>query len=304
MPATPATDPTSVVLPAVLALVAIVATLGILWKSLFNRSAPLPTVVLADGEIVSSVPLPPELPVGRVPVWFYRPLDLLGVAFVFLIFAGMAIASSQVKQPAVDSLAPEVLVVNIGFQFLLAGIVAVTILFRVGVIEWLGLRWPRWYLVFLIAPGAVIGMWMLFGGLQAAGFMEWLKSMGVDQIQDSVELLQKSNNPLTLSLMVAAAVVVAPICEEIVFRGYLYPILKRFSGVWVAGLCSALLFSCAHGNLVALLPLLIFGIVQVVIYEKTGSLWAPIAVHFCFNSASVLAQLAVRYYDLPVEMPS
>ena len=102
----------------------------------------------------------------------------------------------------------------------------------------------------------------------------------------------------------AAAVLVAPICEEIVFRGYLYPILKRFSGVWVAGLCSALLFSCAHGNLVALLPLLIFGIVQVVIYEKTGSLWAPIAVHFCFNSASVLAQLAVRYYDIPVEMPS
>lgn len=304
MPATPATDPTSVVLPAVLALVAIVATLGILWKSLFNRSAVMPTVVLADGEIASSVPLPPELPVGRVPVWFYRPLDLLGAAFVFFIFAGMAIASSRIEQPAVDSLAPEVLVVNIGFQFLLAGIVAVSVLFRVGVIEWLGLRWPRWYLVFLIGPGAVIGMWMLFGGLQAAGYMKWLKSMGVDQIQESVELLQKSNDPLTLSLMAAAAVLVAPICEEIVFRGYLYPILKRFSGVWVAGLCSALLFSCAHGNLVALLPLLIFGIVQVVIYEKTGSLWAPIAVHFCFNSASVLAQLAVRYYDIPVEMPS
>lgn len=302
MPAVSEIDLTSVVFPAVLAVVAVIAALGVMWKSL--RTPAAPTVVLADGEVVDSAPLPPELPVGTVPVGFYRPLDLLGVAFVFLVFALLAIASTQAKEPAVDNLAPEVLVVNIFFQFMIAGIVALTLVFRTNVIEWLGLRWPRWYLVFLIGPGAVIGMWLLFGGLQVAGYMKWLKSMGVDQIQDSVELLQKSNNPVTLALMAATAVLVAPVCEEIVFRGYLYPILKRFSGVWVAGLCSALLFSCAHGNLVALLPLFIFGIVQVVTYEKTGSLWAPIAIHFCFNSASVLVQMAIRYFDIPVEMPS
>ncbi len=301
MPAVSEIELASAILPAVLAAVAIIATLGVMWKSL--RTPAALSVVPADGEIVAA-PLPPELPVGNVPVWFYRPPDLLGAAFVFFVFAWLAISTSLVKQPAVESLAPEMLVVSIFFQFMIAGIVALTLVFRTSVIEWLGLRWPRWYLVFLIGPGAVIGMWVLFGGLQAAGYMEWLKSMGVDQIQDSVELLQKSNNPVTLALMAGTAMLVAPVCEEIVFRGYLYPVLKRFSGVWVAGLCSALLFSCAHGNLVALLPLFIFGIVQVVFYEKTGSIWAPIAIHFCFNSASVLVQMAIRYFDLPVEMPS
>lgn len=297
-------DPTPLVLPAVLAFVAVLAALGVLWKMWVGRTAGAPTLVLADGEMVQSVALPPALPVGKVPVWYYRPLDLLGAVFVFVVFAAMAVAASRMGKPAVDKLDPAVLVINIGFQFVLAGILFLTVMFRVGLAGWLGLRWSRWYWVFLIGPGAVIGMWLIFGGLQAAGYMEWLKSLGVDQMQDSVELLQKSNNPVTLVLMAVAAVLVAPLCEEIVFRGYFYPVLKRFGGVWVAGFCSALLFSCAHGNLAALLPLFIFGIVQVLIYEKTGSLWAPISVHFCFNAASVLVQLAVRYYHLPVELPS
>ena len=103
-------------------------------------------------------------------------------------------------------------------------------------------------------------------------------------------------------VMAFAAIVVAPLCEEIVFRGYLYPVMKKFSGPWVAGVCSALIFAAAHGSLVALLPLFVFGCVLVLIYEKTGSLWAPIAVHFCFNGATVIIQMAVRYLDLPLDI--
>ena len=62
-----------------------------------------------------------------------------------------------------------------------------------------------------------------------------------------------------------------------------------------------MVFAAAHGSLAALLPLFIFGCVLVFIYEKTGSIWAPIAVHFCFNGATVALQLAIRYFDLPVD---
>jgi hypothetical protein len=127
-----------------------------------------------------------------------------------------------------------------------------------------------------------------------------MESLGVETVQDTVMLLQKSEDPLVLGLMAFAAVVAAPLCEEIVFRGYFYPVLKRFAGVWPAALCSALVFASAHGNLTAMLPLLIFGILLVWIYEKTGSLWAPIAVHFCFNGATVMVQLAARYYEIPI----
>ena len=62
----------------------------------------------------------------------------------------------------------------------------------------------------------------------------------------------------------------------------------------------ALVFAAAHGSLAALLPLFVFGCVLAFLYERTGSLWASIAVHFCFNGATVLVQLAARFYDIPL----
>lgn len=154
--------------------------------------------------------------------------------------------------------------------------------------------------MFLIAPGTVLGVWGVLGALQAMGYMQWIESLGVETVQDTVKLLQQSKDPRVVGLMIVAAVIAAPICEEIVFRGYLYPAAKKFAGPWVAGICSALIFSAAHGSLSALLPLFIFGCVLVFVYEKTGSLWSTIAIHFCFNGATVLIQLAVRYFEIPI----
>jgi hypothetical protein len=245
--------------------------------------------------------LPPELPLGRVPVWFYRPLDLVGAGFVFGVFSALILASARASHETVPALAPTALLVNIGFQFVMAGVLAILVVRRVGWVAWLGLRWPSWPWVLLIAPGAVVFMWAVFGALQVSGYLEWMESLGVETVQDTVKLLQKSEDPLILGLMALTAVIVAPLCEEIVFRGYFYPVLKKFAGAWPAALCSAVVFASAHGNLTALLPLFIFGGVLVLVYEKTGSLWAPIAVHSCFNSATVIVQIAARHYHLPLE---
>ena len=145
-------------------------------------------------------------------------------------------------------------------------------------------------------------MWSFVGGLQASGFMQWIESLGVETVQDTVKILQNSNDPVILGLMAFAAVIAAPFCEEIVFRGYLYSATKRFAGPWAAAVCSALVFAAAHGSIAALLPLFVFGCVLVFIYEKTGSLWAPIAVHFCFNGATVAIQMAARFYHLPLDL--
>jgi membrane protease YdiL (CAAX protease family) len=130
-----------------------------------------------------------------------------------------------------------------------------------------------------------------------------MESLGVETVQDTVKLLQESDDPLVLALMVFTAVIVAPVCEEVVFRGYLYPVLKKFGGIAVATLCSALIFAAAHGSVTALLPLFLFGALLVFLYEKTGSLWAPIAAHLCFNGATVVVQFAVRYSEIPIEIP-
>ena len=246
-----------------------------------------------------------EIPqMGRVPTHFYQPLDLLGLGFVFLIFFYLVVGSIQISAGKDEA----AMTVNglrsaIGFQFVSAAIVTAFVIGRVRPVAWLGLRWAGWPWVFLIAPGAVVSMWAFFSGLETSGFMRWIDSLGVETVQDTVKILQKSSDPQIVGLMVIAAVVAAPLCEEIVFRGYLYAAAKRFAGPWVAGICSALVFAAAHGSLAALLPLFVFGCVLVFIYERTGSLWAPIAVHFCFNGATVVIQLVARHYHINLQAP-
>jgi membrane protease YdiL (CAAX protease family) len=259
-------------------------------KWLGNRPLPAP-----DDEA-------PQL--GHVPTGFYQPLDLLGLGFVFLVFFGLVVGSVRASAGKDEViLTADSLNSAIGFQCVSAAIVTAFVIRRVRPVKWLGLRWAGWPWVFLIAPGAVVSMWALFSGLQESGYMQWIDSLGVETVQDTVKILQKSTDPQILSLMVIAAVIAAPLCEEIVFRGYLYAVAKRFAGPWAAGICSALVFAAAHGSLAALLPLFVFGCVLAFIYEKTGSLWAPIAVHFCFNAATVVIQLAARHYQIDLTSP-
>ena len=245
--------------------------------------------------------MPPSLPHGKVPVWFYRPLDLLGIAIVFLVFGGLAFSAGQKPLDPSTSLSPMVLMINIVFQFILAGVFTLIVSWRVTPMLWLGIRWPSWLWVLLIAPGSVIFMWLFSAGLIFSGYSEWMKSFDVETVQDTVKVLQKSGNPVVLGLMAFAAVIAAPICEEIVFRGYFYPAMKKFAGVLPAAVASSLVFGLAHGNLTALLPLFVFGLLLVFVYEKTGSIWAPVAVHFCFNGTTVVIQLIARYFHLSLD---
>lgn len=243
---------------------------------------------------------PPVLPVGKVAVWIYRPLDLLGMAVIagvfYLLSVGNAVAAEG-KEPV--SMSVGIVLFSIMFLFLMAAVSVAIVIRRMGPVRWLGLRWKEWPWVLLIAPGTVVCMWVFFAGLQGLGYMDLMERLGVEKVQETVELFQKGKDPAVLILMAFAAVIVAPICEEVVFRGYLYPAAKRYAGPWVAAVCTALMFSAAHGNMAALLPLFVFGLVLVALYEFTGSIWAPVAAHFLFNAATVAVQILVRVYGLP-----
>ncbi len=244
---------------------------------------------------------PDSAPEKGVPTWFYNPLDLLGLGFIFLLFSGLIIGSLRTAEKVEKVMGAPELIGSIILQFTLAAIATSFVIFRVRPAEWLGLKWERWPQVFWIAPAAVFSMWILLGGLSAGGYMQWIESLGVDSMQDSVKLLQETKDPVVLALMAFVAVIAAPVCEEIVFRGYVYPAAKKFVGPWIAGVCSALVFSAAHGSLVALLPIFILGALLAFIYEKTGSIWSTIAVHLCFNGATVAAQFAIRFLNLPID---
>jgi membrane protease YdiL (CAAX protease family) len=280
-------DPTVETLSAAFGLAAVLAFAGALW-----RAGSLRIAAAQPGQ-------PPPLPGGRVPVWFFRPVDLLGVLFVFGVFGRLALGQAGSTQGDMSAtVRPEMLLLSIAFQCFMAGVVLVLLVRRADPVLALGLRWRRWPMVLLLAPVSVIGMMYLFKGLEVFGYMRWMQSLGVETMQDSVKLLKQSQDPWVVGLMAVAAVVVAPVCEEIVFRGYCHGVLKRCCGLWPAALVSSLVFGCVHGHLAAALPLACFGVVLVLLYEKTGSLWAPVSAHFLFNGTTVVVQAIARHYGI------
>lgn len=289
-------DPTTFMLSAAF-ITAALALLGSASLAALRKISRKP-IFDADGR---EVVMPPPLPFGKVSTGLYHALDLLSVALVFTAISTLVISSLDADASPERELTPADLVLNIGFQISMAAMVLIYMTRRTRAADWLGLRWSAWPSAFLIAPASVLAMWLIFGVLQACGYMQWMESLGGETVQESVKLLQTTNDPMLLGLMSFAAVVVAPFCEELLFRGFLYPVAKKFSGPWLAAFSSAMFFAAAHGNLSALLPLFLFGLLLVWIYEKTGSLWAPIAVHFCFNGATVVVQILARHLNIPLD---
>jgi membrane protease YdiL (CAAX protease family) len=91
--------------------------------------------------------------------------------------------------------------------------------------------------------------------------------------------------------VILMAVIVAPLGEEIIFRGYFYGVIRRFGGRIPALLISSLLFAAIHAHIPSIPGLFLLAMILCLLYERTGSLWAPIALHATFNASSIAALL-------------
>ncbi|HTZ49709.1 MAG TPA: CPBP family intramembrane glutamic endopeptidase [Verrucomicrobiae bacterium] len=93
----------------------------------------------------------------------------------------------------------------------------------------------------------------------------------------------------TAMLFVATAVLVAPLAEETLFRGYLYPMFARWFGVVPSIVVTGVLFGLMHGpqlggekSLIAIMSLV--GIVFTTVRARTGSVFASYLMHLGYNS--------------------
>ena len=109
------------------------------------------------------------------------------------------------------------------------------------------------------------------------------------------QLKMVKERPLLFSIMIVFVVLFVPLMEEILFRGFLHNLLKRFLGrVW--GLIgTAVIFALVHfapsqgrGNFQLIVSLFVLSLFLGFIYEREETLWAPIALHATFNGFTVL----------------
>lgn len=133
-----------------------------------------------------------------------------------------------------------------------------------------------------------------FAGVSGIGF--WLISQvvinkflsgtsAINEYSQHIESLMGDN----IWLILFVSVLVAPLIEEIVFRGALYRAFERLSADWVAIVVTSILFAIAHVNPVHMSYALIMGLLLALLRYKTKSIVPGIALHFVYNAMNYVA---------------
>jgi membrane protease YdiL (CAAX protease family) len=91
----------------------------------------------------------------------------------------------------------------------------------------------------------------------------------------------------------AVVTLVAPFVEELLYRGLGYGLLTPFLGPWPAILVTGVAFGLAHGLVLGLPVLSIFGVTLGWLRYKTGSVYPGMVVHALFNAAALAAAVAL-----------
>src|SRR3954452_22803545 len=222
---------------------------------------------------------PPQTSEGfpRWPLWL--PLAGLGVGLTFGILAVSIIAGVT----GADSGSPGLTAA--GTVVIDVAIVLSTLFFATLVSPprlWhLGLRGAP--LKFTAAMAAIgIFSFFLFSLVYAA-------IVRPEDPQKVVDDLGADSSTLLLVAGALVVIVVAPVCEELFFRAFLFRVLRLRMGFWLAAAIDGVLFGLVHASSTSLaaLPILAFlGLVFCWIYERTGTLLATIAMHALNNTIS------------------
>ena len=169
---------------------------------------------------------------------------------------------------------------------------------RASIRQFFLLKWVEWKLFLKLVLQGLVMAFVAFGGLTVLGYFRLLDKWVPSKPQEIVSILANPDTPLSLIIsLVLGSVVLAPFLEEFIFRGYCYPVVKRWTGKWTAmALTSCFFFAVIHMNVTAVLPLFILSMVLTWCYEKGRSLWIPIVTHSIFNLLTVLAQLFQRNF--------
>lgn len=177
-----------------------------------------------------------------------------------------------------------------------------------SVVIWVGVRNAPWLRLLLgvrrphlrdiglgIIGGAALFLVLILG---VSNLLAWLiQSLGGENPVVQESLQEMVRDPSTTPILLLSTVIIAPISEELFFRGMLFPALRKHIGSWPAIGASGFLFALTHfepsttGYLLVLLVLLPVGMGLARLYEWRGTLWVPIAAHSTYNLIQVVIAL-------------
>ena len=104
--------------------------------------------------------------------------------------------------------------------------------------------------------------------------------------QAAVLMLLKAKSWWATAYFGLFAIVIAPVAEEFIFRGMLFPFIKQLGFPKLAWFGVSALFALIHMNLPTFVPLFVFALALTWLYDKTDNLLAPITAHALFNATN------------------
>lgn len=252
---------------------------------------------------------PPEVgPIGATPQGRIRStwgwFEGVGVYVMALLVSGLA------TLPIIAALGDTSVDGAIGRTEIIATIVADVLIVAI-LVGWLA-RWHGEWRGAMVLPPPRGSTWrhLLYGAIggvilvPAVGLASTVLRSLFEQLAGrsvtSPEQVAPGLSATASVLLVVLTVVVAPISEELFFRGVLFRAVRDRHGFWVAALASAVPFGLAHYVPVPAIDVLLLQTTMVFtglglawIYERRGTVVACVAAHSLFNVIGVVTILAV-----------
>ena len=173
--------------------------------------------------------------------------------------------------------------------------VLISIFLRQHHMDWrdaFGFRGPRlnrvWFLAVLVVCAILPVAWLL----QSASVHALIKIGWQPENEIAVMVLANAKAWWLRAYLGVFVAVIAPVAEEFIFRGTLYPLVKQRGRPRLAWLGVSFLFALIHWDAATFVPLFALALALTWLYEKTDNLLAPITAHALFNAANYVMLLA------------
>jgi membrane protease YdiL (CAAX protease family) len=217
-------------------------------------------------------------------------LALAGILFcACIIFLAGAVALHFVShgKPDKDSLLNLVVVTMAIHGSILVGTGLVLWWYHVGWGEAFGFSMLNWKSVVVLGLLAAVAFLPVGLSLQFVSARIMTQLQLKTREQAAVETLENAESLETRVYLIVFTILVAPVAEEILFRGILYPAIKQAGYPRTAMWATALVWAVIHMTAAIVLPLFVLGLALAYLYEKTNNLLAPITAHAVFNAINV-----------------
>ncbi|MFZ2052005.1 MAG: type II CAAX endopeptidase family protein [Solirubrobacteraceae bacterium] len=150
--------------------------------------------------------------------------------------------------------------------------------------------------------------WRRAAGLVALAFVAFIVLAAIWSTlihSETDKVLEKLGAKEGVALLIGSAAltcVIAPICEELLFRGFIFTSLRNWKGPWVGAVLTALIFGGVHATSAPaedLLPLAGLGFLLCLLYRATGSLYPCIALH-ALNNCLAFGEIEEWGWQIPL----